>query len=330
MWQVKGQDNIVRLLERAVSTNSLAHAYVVVGPRHVGKRTLALNFAQALNCPNPDPPCGRCSSCRRIWAGKHPDVTLVALDYGTEISIEEVRELQRLASLPPYEGNYKVFIIDDADYLSSEAANSLLKILEEPPSKIIWLLLAVEEGRLLATITSRCQRLELKPLPLDQVEQVLVRNYAVEHTKAPLLARLSHGCLGWALSALQEDDILQQRHERITRFSSLLTASLEQRLAYAADLAGQFSQDRKSAIETLGLWLEWWRDLLLIKAGCTAHITNIDYEKALEKQAKMLDLAEIKEFLSRLRLATQQLSQNINPRLACESLLLNLPRKTEL
>jgi DNA polymerase-3 subunit delta' len=326
MWQVLGQDKILALLDRSLEKNIIAHAYLLVGPHHVGKRTLALNLAQALNCSSHKPPCGQCRSCHRILDHKHADVTSIGLDSRTEIGIDDIRELQKFANLPPYEGKCKVFIIDDAEYLSTEAANSLLKILEEPPPKVVWLLLTAEERRLLPTIVSRCQRLELKPLPLTQVQKILTDFYNADLAKAEFLAHLCHGCLGWAISALADDDILRQRAQRVTMISSLTHASLEQRFAYAQEIATQFSQNRKSVAEVMEVWLMWWRDLMLIKGGCKEAIINVDYEMALEEQAKSLSLNEIKQFLANLRSLREEISKNVNPRLAFESLMLNMPK----
>jgi len=327
MWQVIGQDKILSLLDYSLKTNAIAHAYLLVGPQHVGKRTLAVNLAQALNCDGPELPCGQCRSCQRILEGKHADVIPIGLDSKTEIGIDDIRGLQRLANLPPYEGKCKVFIIDDAEYLSTEAANSLLKILEEPPQRVVWLLLAAEEEHLLPTVISRCQRLELKPVPSERVQEVLVNSYNVDADKAKLLTQLSHGRLGWALSVLANDDILEQRSQRIAKLVSLSTASLEQRFAYAQELASQFSQDRRAGAEIIEIWLDWWRDLVLIKGGCKEAITNIDYEAVLEEQARGLSLNEIKGFLANLWLLQEKISKNVNPRLALEWLMLNLPRK---
>jgi DNA polymerase-3 subunit delta' len=327
MWQVIGQDKILSLLDYSLKTNTIAHAYLLAGPPHVGKRTLAINVAQALNCDGPELPCGQCRSCQRILKGKHADVTPIGLDSKTEIGIDDIRGLQRLANLPPYEGKCKVFIIDDAEYLSTEAANSLLKILEEPPPRVVWLLLAAEEERLLPTIISRCQRLELKPVPSERVHEILVNSYNVDANKAKLLTQLCHGRLGWALAALANDDILEQRSQRIAKLVSLLTASLEQRFAYAQELASQFSQDRRAGAEIIEIWLDWWRDLMLIKGGCQEAITNVDYEIALEEQARGLSLSEIKGFLANFCLLQEEISKNVNPRLAWEWLMLNLPRK---
>jgi DNA polymerase-3 subunit delta' len=330
MWQVIGQDKILSLLDYSLKTDAIAHAYLLVGPQHVGKRTLAINLAQALNCDGPELPCGQCRSCLRILEGKHADVTPIGLDSKTEIGIDDIRGLQRLANLPPYEGKCKVFIIDDAEYLSTEAANSLLKILEEPPPRIVWLLLAAEEEHLLPTIISRCQRLELKPVPSERVQEILVNSYNVDADKAKLLTQLCHGRLGWALAALANDDILEQRSQRIAKLVSLLTPtsrSLEQRFAYAQELASQFSQNRRAGAEIIEIWLDWWRDLMLIKGGCKEAIINVDYEIALEEQARGLSLSEIKGFLANLCLLQEEISKNVNPRLALEWLMLNLPRK---
>jgi len=327
MWQVIGQDRILSLLDYSFRTNTVAHAYLLAGPRHVGKGTLAINLAQALNCDGPEVPCGECRSCQRIREGKHADVTCIGLDSRTEIGIDDIRGLQHSANLPPYEGRCRVFIIDEAEYLSTEAANSLLKILEEPPPRVVWLLLAAEEERLLPTIISRCQRLELKPVPSDRVQKVLVNSYNVDADKAKLLTQLCRGRLGWALSALADCDILEQRSQRIDRLVSLLTAGLEQRFAYAQELASQFSQDRKAGAEITDIWLDWWRDLMLIKGGCQEAIINVDYKTVLEEQARGLSLSEIKEFLANLGLLQEAISKNVNPRLALEWLMLNLPRR---
>jgi DNA polymerase III subunit delta' len=326
MWQVIGQDKILSLLDYSLKANAVAHAYLLVGPRHVGKGTLAINLAQALNCDGQEVPCGECHSCRRILEGKHADVTPISLDERTEIGIDDIRGLQRSANLPPYEGKCKVFIINEAEYLSTEAANSLLKILEEPPPRVVWLLLAAEEERLLPTIVSRCQRLELKSVPSERVQEVLVNSYNVDSDKAKLLTRLCHGRPGWALSALTDCDILERRSQRIDRLALLLTAGIEQRFAYAQELANQFSQDRKTGAETIETWLDWWRDLMLIKGGCQEAIINVDYETVLTEQAKGVSLGKIKEFLTSLGLLQEAISKNVNTRLALEWLMLNLPR----
>jgi DNA polymerase-3 subunit delta' len=327
MWQVIGQEKTLSLLDYGLKTDAIAHAYLLVGPRHVGKGTLAINLAQALNCDGSEVPCGECHACQRIREGKHADVISIGLDSGTEIGIDDIRGLQHSANLPPYEGKCKVFIIDEAEYLSTEAANALLKILEEPPPRVVWLLLAAEEERLLPTIISRCQRLELKPVPSERVQEVLVNSYNVDGDKAELLTQLCHGRLGWALSALADSDMLEQRSQRIDRLASMLTAGIGQRFAYAQELASQFSQDRKAGTETTEMWVDWWRDLMLVKGGCQEAVINVDFKAVLKEQARVLSMSQIKESLTNLGLLQAAISKNVNPRLALEWLMITLPRR---
>ncbi len=336
MWQVVGQTRAVSLLQRSLERGSLAHAYLLIGPAHVGKMTLALNLAQALNCEASDPPCGECASCQKIALAKHADVQIIGLTSNgnsaeakpqAEISIDQIRQIQHSASLPPFEGKHKVFIVDGAEQLSDEAANCLLKTLEEPVSKVIFILLTINERLLPATVTSRCQRLELPPLAVTEVETTLSSSWGIELQRARLLARLSHGCLGWAISAASDDGLLRQYTERLDRLLDIINADYEERFAYAAQLAAQFSQNRELVQEVLDLWLDWWRDLLLVKVGCSDIITNVDRSATLIEMAKGYSLAQIKAFINSIQAAGGQLRQNANPRLVLEVLMFSIPGK---
>jgi len=211
--------------------------------------------------------------------------------------------------------------------LSTEAANCLLKTLEEPIGKVVFILLTTDDGLLPATVVSRCQRLELSPLPATEVEAALNSRWGIESQKAKLLSRLSHGCLGWALSAAFDDSLLQQRAEKMDRLLDILQADYEERFAYATQLAAQFIQDRRSVQEVLDLWLDYWRDLLLVKIGCGDIITNVDQLDMLVEMAKGYRLAKIKAFINSIQVAGEQLRQNANPRLVLEVLMLDMPGK---
>jgi len=336
MWQVVGQAKAVSFLQHSLEKQALAHAYLLVGPPHTGKMTLAINLAQALNCEMSEPPCGKCTSCQKIASGKHADIQIIGLTSNgnsadtknrTEIGIDQIRQIQHSAGLPPFEGRYKVFIIDGAEFLSNEAANCLLKTLEEPEDKVIFILLTADERLLPATVISRCQRLELAPLAAAELETTLNRNWGIESETAKLLAKLSHGCLGWAILANLDSGLLQQRTERIEKLIDIINADYEERFAYATQLATQFSQNRGTVHEILQLWLDWWRDLMLIKASSSDIITNIDFKTTLVKMAKKYSLTQIKNFVTSIQEAEEQLRQNANPRLVLEVLMLDMPRR---
>jgi DNA polymerase-3 subunit delta' len=336
MYQVIGQTNAVDLLRRSLDTGRLAHSYLFVGPSHVGKTTLALNLAQAVNCEQADRPCGECAACLRIAAGKHADVQIIGrlADSATgeggvrkEISIGQIRELQQAAALQPYEGKFRVFIIDGAEHLNEESANCLLKTLEEPPAHVLIVLLTVNDGKLLPTIVSRCQHVELFPVAPHIVEEALCTNWGVEPGKSRTLSRLCRGCLGWAVSAAQDESLLEERSAKLAKLQGLTAADLAQRFDFASKLSSQVSKRRDLVEETLGLWLQWWRDLLLVKGGCSEFVTNLDQEVSLRQQAEAWSLADIRGFIEDISTAQLQLDQNANARLVLEVLMLKMPRR---
>ncbi len=333
MWQTAGQDRIIGFLKDSIERRSLAHAYLLVGPPHVGKMTLALDLAGALNCTEGEPPCGSCRACQRIQQGKYPDVIVIDKYAGrdqkdrrkaTEIGIDTVREiLQRGSNLPPYEGNYKVYIIEDADLMSAEAANCLLKTLEEPPQHIVILLLTSQENALLPTVVSRCQRFELKPVSIAEIEARLKTFDNIDPDKIKLLSRLSGGCLGWAISALNDEGYLQSRDLRLSEFASLLTKSWSERLLYIQ----QLPSDRNSVEEIIKLWLSWCRDVMLLKYNCEEDVINLDRIIDIKSWANMLTILEIKEFINSLNKMLVNLSYNANLHLLFEVIMLDMPKK---
>jgi len=313
VWQVIGQTRVVSLLQHSLEAGTLAHAYLVIGPPHVGKMTLALNLAQALNCTAGERPCGECASCQKIAAANHADVQVIGLLQNGDaaeaklISTDQIEQMQHSASLPPFEGEYKVFIIDGAELLSTEAANRLLKTLEEPVGRVVFILLTTSDSLLPDTVVSRCQRLELPPLSAAEVE--------------------ADGCPGWALAVASDDGLLEQREEALDRLLGIITADNEERFAYVAQLAARFSQNRGQVYQELDLWLDWWRDLLLVKTDCRDIITNVDRLAGLVEMAGDYRLAQIRAFIQSLRTVGEQLRQNANPRLALEVLMLDIPGK---
>lgn len=319
------------MLQRSLATDSLAHAYLFVGPAHVGKMTMALNLAQALNCPDSEPPCGECPSCLKIASGKHADVQVIVMngddpeENRTKIRGIQIDELQRSANLPPFEGKCKVFIIDGAEFLSITAANRLLKTLEEPVGKVVFILLTVDDKLLPPTVISRCQRVELFLTPANQIEEALKTKWGVEPEKAKLISRLAHGCLGWAVSAALDDSLVRQRDEWLDRLLEVAGSDAEERFAYAAQLATQFSQNRAQVYSRLNLWLDWWRDLLMMKVGSLDSIANVDRLETMSDAAGGLSLGQIRSFIQSIRSTGDGLRQNASAKLALEVLMLDIP-----
>lgn len=355
MWTILGQDHILRAIDQAIADGALAHAYLIVGPPHAGKATFARELAQAVNCEaklsplhlsdlsrakpvegegpgvRQRGPCAECRQCRRIAAGRHADV--VTLEVQEEeghkaIRLEQVRDALHLASLRPYEGAWRVFILDGAEFLNQDSANTLLKTLEEPPPNVLWLLLATDEERLPATIRSRCQRLAFRAIAPEAMAKALQERWNAPPEQATLLARLAQGTLGWAVRALQDPTVLETRARALDRLAGLPSASLEQRFAYAAELASLIPRERTAVRDTLDLWASWWRDILHLNVGSLQGVWNQDRLDDLRAQAALFQASQAAGFVQLILQTEQYLDMNVNARLALEHLMLRVPVAT--
>ncbi len=252
--EIIGQEVAVDILKRSIENNRSHHAYLFVGADGVGKRTTAIAFAKGLNCRSSySDGCDRCDSCRKIENGTHPDVELISpREGGLTISIDQIRKLQRRVSYKPLEGNWKVYIIDDAASATEEAANCLLKTLEEPPPQVILILITKNIYRLLSTVRSRCQLILFRQIPRNLIEKILRDQYQVPPDEARSLAWLSSGSIGQAVYYLERKtpEFEERLREIFERGGSLLEdyGSLFQ-------FSAEISRDRESALELLNFLL---------------------------------------------------------------------------
>ena len=279
-----------------------------------------VNFAQAILCGGKEPPCQSCTACRQIARLSHPDVRLMEAE-GSTFKIGQVRELEREASLAPHSARNRIYVLAEAERMSTEAANALLKTLEEPPDPVILLLTASDASLLPSTIASRCQALNLRPVPVETVKRALMEREGVHEAQAELLARVCGGRPGWATAALRNPQIMQVRQQMIAELLDLTGADLEKRWEWAAKQSG----NRETLREMLDLWLIWWRDMLLAASGQTEQIANVDYRERLGSLASQCSAKTVSAFLSRLIRTIQWLGQNANTRLALEVLTMDMP-----
>lgn len=332
MWKTVGHDKAVSALSQALTDNRMSHAFLITGASGVGKMSLALDMARALNCIGDDPPCGVCGQCRRVTDELHPDVRVIGLEKDSDtgrlrtvISIDQVREVQRDVSLKPYEGKSRVVIFDGAENLREEAANSLLKTLEEPPDQVVIILLALDAANVLPTIISRCRRIDLRPIGAEIIADHLYRLYTTDRQLAEEVARMSGGRIGWAIQATQEPEMLEAISDRLDAVEHTVASSLEARFEYAEQLARRFSQGRAEVLEELDLWLGWWRDVMVISQGKPELVWNVSRLSALQSTSASTSLSQAAATVKAVQRAIDLLQRNVNSRLTIEELMLAVP-----
>ena len=297
----------------------------------MGKTTLALDIARAVSCDADDRPCSECGQCRRISSGLHPDMRIVGLEKArsgrlrTLISIEQVRDVQRETSLLPYEGRYRVIIFENAELFSEEAANSLLKTLEEPPERVLIILLTTDVRALLPTIVSRCRLVQLRPVSSAAIVEILTDRKGVAPDRAQEIAGLASGRVGWAVRAAEDPDMLKRVSDVLDEVESVVRSPLTERFDYAAGLADRFPGDRRSVYSELELWLSWWRDVLLIGQQKPELVSNVGRTDSLRHAAERLSSASVTDAIRTVMRTTFLLERNVAPRLALEGMMLKLP-----
>jgi DNA polymerase III subunit delta' len=329
-WNLLGHEWAVQMLQRDLAQGRERHAYLFTGPTGVGKRTLVDEFARALLCAAPAPPCDACRACRLAAKAGHPDLFTVAPEISgkrvraAKIKIEPIRQLIYSLALKPVEARRRVARLLNFEAANAESQNALLKTLEEPPGNVVVLLTAERADDLLPTIVSRCEVVALRPLPLATVREALMARWGVPADRADWLAHLSGGRLGWAVRMHDDEAALDERAQRLEDLARLLRATRVERMAYADQLTKGSSLDRIQ--ETLDLWLGFWRDVLLLSAGADVPLANPDREADVRRLAQAVSPARVGQLIAALRQTGTLLEKNVNARLALEVALLDWPR----
>ena len=325
-WDILGHEWAVQLLESRLENDRLRHAYLFTGPQGVGRRTLALRFTQAINCPQPvapGHPCQICKTCTQIAAEKHPDLTIIQSNEPVNvIKVDQIRELQRSLSLTPYQAKYRVALLLRFEEATHSAANALLKLLEEPPTQVVLLLTAESAEALLPTIVSRCEVLHLRPLPLEILHTGLREKWSIPAEEAELLAHISGGRPGYALFLHQSPDALEQRKIWLDDQKHLLKSNRVTRFAYAENIA----KNKPGLHAAIQVWMSFWRDVLLRKSSASTPLANPERVVEIDQLATRLQLSIIRGVIDNLDRTQSLLDHNVNTRLATEVLLLDLPR----
>lgn len=324
MWEIIGHDDVVEMLQRAIHADRLPHSLLIIGPAGVGKTRLGLELAKVLNCTGESRPCQHCIHCRHIEQGSHPDVTLVERAEGKEsIAIQQIRSLRDAASLRPFQGRRKVYLIEDAEGLTDQAADALLKTLEEPQPQVTLVLTASDSDALPETVVSRCRTIQLRAVAAADLARAL-QERGSEPKQAERIARLARGSVGWALRVAKQPALMREQEQVLAQLRSLPDLGLEARLQLAESLVAD-RKSRSSVRRNVELLALLARDLLLLTYDLPPLLTEASDRELTREQAQRLGPEGALCYLKRLRLTMDRIDQNVDPRLALEALMTGMP-----
>jgi DNA polymerase-3 subunit delta' len=334
-WGIIGNQKISHFLQKSLDNNKLSHAYLLSGSAHLGKSLMAEKFIASILCTDYQRqnqaeikavPCQQCIFCTQLAKGIHPDVYFLKKEEEQKnISVEQVREMQKFLYLTSFLNSYKVALINNSEELSESAQNALLKVLEEPRSKTILILICRDYNLLLPTIISRCQVLKFLPLSTEDIFQYLLK-IGANREQARIYSAISHGQIGSAVNFFNNPDSFNFYLEQTRQLISLLEDNLASKFKTLENWLVDFATPIEK-IEFLNSQLTAWqillRDILFLQHNAGHLISNLHFQKKLEDLAPRYKTAKVLALLKQIVQVKQILIYNINPRLAVENLVLN-------
>lgn len=321
--EICGNARLLDHLQGALRTKRTSHAYLLAGGEGMGKKRIAQTFAMCLECEEGGTePCGRCSSCRAFLAGSHPDIATVRPTKKT-LGVDDIREqILEDVKLKQYRYPYKIYIVEQADTMTVQAQNALLKTLEEPPAYAVFLLLAQRMENFLPTVLSRTVVLKLRPLPEQTVAEYLCRKKQVSPEEAGVLAAYAQGSIGRALSLLEEEGFAAMRQDILGKLERLPTAPLSEVLLWAKEL-----EQYKGDLRFLDIMSLWYRDVLAAKRlGDPSFLIQRDKQREIFAAA-VESAASLAKKAAAVEQARRALAANGNFRLTMEVMLMQLKEK---
>lgn len=305
---VVGHKDILKYISSAVENNRVSHAYILNRERGSGKKMLANLFAMTLLCETGDnEPCGKCHSCKQAESGNHPDIIRVTHEKPNSISVDDIRtQVNNTVDIKPYQGPYKVYIIPQADMMTPQAQNAILKTIEEPPSYAVFLLLTENAETLLPTINSRCVMLKLRNIKDTLIKKYLMENLEIPDYKADMCTAFAQGNMGRAIMLANSDHFNEIREEAVQLLKHINEMELNEIVAAVKNI----SVYKLEITDYLDIIMIWYRDVLLYKA--TKEIDKVvfkDQLQSIKEQARKSSYEGIELILESLESESQTESE---------------------
>lgn len=320
---IVGQEQIREHLRNAVLTGKISQSYIINGERSSGKEFIAKVFAMALQCEKGGiDPCQECHSCKQALSGNQPDIIRVLHEKPNSISVDDIRtQINNDVAIKPYSSKYKIYIVNEAEKMTQQAQNALLKTLEEPPEYVVILLLTSNLNALLPTILSRCVVLNMKPVADDQIKKYLMDELKVPDYKADICAAFARGNVGKAKTLASSEDFDNVKQEALVLLKNIQDMELYEIVA-AIKKISEFKLDIN---DYLDLFAIWYRDVLLFKATNDANCLIFrDEVQAIKRVADRSSYEGIEKVITALDKAKARLTANVNLDLTMELLLLEI------